>query len=131
MKPSLSYGKSACNSTKTTLSVVYITPEWLVWAESTDKKGASAGSARLKYIDVCDYRDTASHTIMPDQGLSITGRYTDKNKTGINFIGLDTNIDGQKFCQALEQQNRVVTMSHIYTEPGGESTILSNEGTTR
>jgi hypothetical protein len=91
------------NSTKTTLSAVYITPQWLVWAESTDKRDASAGSARLTNIDVRDYQDTAGNASMPDEGLNITGRYTDKNRTGITFIGLDTNIDGQKYRQALEQ----------------------------
>lgn len=91
------------NSTRTTLSAVYITPQWLVWAEGMQNKDASAGSALLRNIDVRDYQDTASNTSMPDEGLNITGRYTDKNKTGIIFIGLDTDIDGQKFRQVLEQ----------------------------
>lgn len=91
------------NSTKTTQSAVYITPTWLVWAECMQHKDASAGSARLRNIDVRDYQDTASNTSMPDEGLNITGRYTDKNRTGITFIGLGTDIDGQKFRQVLEQ----------------------------
>jgi len=89
------------NSTKTTQSVVYITPTWLVWAEGTQHKDASAGSARLRNIDVRDYQNTASFAITPDHGLNITGRYTDKNKTGITFIGLGSNVDGQKFRQLL------------------------------
>ena len=50
-----------------------------------------------------DYQDTASNLSMPDEGLNITGRYTDKNRTGIIFIGLDTDIEGRKFRQVLEQ----------------------------
>lgn len=91
------------HSTKTSLSAVYITPQWLVWAESRDKKDARAGSALLRNIDVRDYQDTASNLSMPDEGLNITGRYTDKNRTGIIFIGLDTDIEGRKFRQVLEQ----------------------------
>ena len=90
------------SSMKTTLSAVYITPKWLVWAESTDHKPAGAGSAMLRSINVRDYQNTASYAVMPDHGLNITGRYTDKNRTGITFIGLGSDIDGQKFRQLLE-----------------------------
>jgi hypothetical protein len=87
---------------KTRLSAVYVTPNWLVWVEDTDQRGASAGSARLKNIDVRDFSDTASYAVTPDQGLNITGRYTDKNRTGIAFIGLGSDADGQEFRRALE-----------------------------
>ena len=88
---------------KTSLSAVYITPKWLVWAESADGNDASAGTAQLKHIDVRDYRNTASYAISPDQGLNITGRYTDKNKTGITFIVLDSEVDGQEFRRVLKE----------------------------
>ena len=88
---------------RTTLSAVYITPKWLVWVDSTHQNDASAGSAQLKHIEVRDYKTTASYTISPDQGLNITGRYTDKNKTGITFIVLSSEPDGQKFRQVLEE----------------------------
>jgi len=93
--------RTTCACTFEALSVVYITPTWLVWVEETKQKDASAGSARLRNIDVHDYQNTASFAVTPDRGLNITGRYTDKNKTGITFIGLDSNIDGQKFRQLL------------------------------
>ncbi|NJC95715.1 MAG: hypothetical protein C3F07_03415 [Anaerolineales bacterium] len=86
----------------TTLSAVFVTPKWLVWADSTDQNDAEVGSAQLKHIDVRDYRDTARFTISPDQGLNITGRYTDKNKTGITFIVLGSDPDGQNFRQVLK-----------------------------
>jgi len=88
---------------KTTLSAVYITPKWLVWADSTDQNDAGAGSAKLKNIDVRDYRTTASYAISPDQGLNITGRYTDRIKIGITFIVLGSEPDGQQFRQVLKK----------------------------
>jgi len=88
---------------KTTHSAVYITPKWLVWADSTDQNDAGAGSAQLKNIDVRDYRTTASYAISPDHGLNITGRYTDRIKTGITFIVLSSEPDGQQFRQVLKQ----------------------------
>ena len=91
---------------KTTLSAVYVTPKWLVWVDGSERNSADAGTAQLKHIDVRDYQTTASYPIMPDQGLNITGRYTDKNKTGITFIMLDSEPDGQKFRQVLDQALR-------------------------
>ncbi|HSA99043.1 MAG TPA: hypothetical protein VLE49_00220 [Anaerolineales bacterium] len=94
---------------KTTLSAVYVTPKWLVWVESSEQNDAGAGTAQLKHIDVRDYRTTASYPIMPDQGLNVTGRYTDKTKTGIKFIMLDSEADGQKFRQVLDEALRKAT----------------------
>lgn len=94
---------------KTTLSAVYVTPKWLVWVESTGRDDVTAGTAQLKHIDVRDYRTTAQYAITPDQGLNITGRYTDKNRTGITFIVLDSEADGLKFRHVLEEALRKVT----------------------
>lgn len=95
--------KGLFGGNKTTRSAVYVTPKWLVWADSTDRNDADVGTAQLKRIDVRDYQTTASYAITPDQGLNITGRYTDKNKTGITFIVLGSEPDGQKFRQVLEE----------------------------
>jgi hypothetical protein len=95
--------KGLFGSLKTTLSAVYVTPKWLVWADSNGQNNVDASTAQLKHIDVHDYQTTASYTITPDQGLNITGRYTDKNKTGITFIELDTEADGQKFRHVLKE----------------------------
>jgi hypothetical protein len=91
---------------KTTLSAVYITPKWLVWAESSGRNEAAAGTAQLSQIDVRDYGATTQYAITPDQGLNITGRYTDKNRTGITFIVLDAEADGQKFRDVLQEALR-------------------------
>lgn len=95
--------KGLFRSRKTFLSAVYVTPKWLVWADSNGQNDAEAGTAQLKHIDVRDYQTTASYAITPDQGLNITGRYTDKNKTGITFIVLDAEADGQQFRQVLKE----------------------------
>jgi hypothetical protein len=94
---------------KTTLSAVYVTPKWLVWADSTNRNDADVGTAQLKHIDVRDYRTTASYAITPDQGLNITGRYINKNKTGITFIVLGSEPDGQKFRQVLQEARSKAT----------------------
>lgn len=86
---------------RTTLSAVYVTPKWLVWVDSNERN--DAGTAQLKHIDVRDYQTTASYSITPDQGLNVTGRYTDKNKTGITFIMLDSEADGQRFRKVLKE----------------------------
>jgi len=80
-----------------------------VWADNADRNEADAGTAQLKHIDVRDYQTTASYAITPDQGLNITGRYTDKNKTGITFIVLGSEPDGQKFRQVLQEARSKAT----------------------
>jgi hypothetical protein len=59
---------------KTTLSAVYVTPKWLVWADSNGQSDVAAGTAQLSQIDVHDYQTTAQYAITPAQGLNITGR---------------------------------------------------------
>ena len=88
---------------KTTLSAVYVTRKWLVWADSSQLNDAIAGTAQLKHIDVIDYSNTACYSISPDQGLNVTGRYTNKNRTGITFIVLDSDTNGQKFRNVLQE----------------------------
>lgn len=88
---------------RTTLSAVYLTPKWLVWADSTDRSDASVGASQLIHVDLWDYQTTSIFPITFDEGLNITGRYTDKSKTGIVFIVLDSNTDGRKFRQLLAE----------------------------
>lgn len=87
----------------TTLSAVYVTPKWLVWADSNGRNDVVAGAVQLKYIGICDCRSTTQNIIIPNQGLNITGRYTDKDKTGMTFIVLDSEADGQKFHRLVEK----------------------------
>lgn len=101
--------------TETTISAAYVTPKWLIWADSTSRNDASIGSAQLKHIDVNDYETTAMFAIAPDHGINVTGRYTDKNKTGMTFIALGQDPDGQNFRKILEQAMRKVVNSSTYS----------------
>ena len=47
-------------STRTTLSAVYVTPKWLVWADSNRQGDVTAGTARLSQIDVRDYSSSGT-----------------------------------------------------------------------
>lgn len=91
---------------RTTLSAVYVTPKWLVWADSSGREEVVAGTAQLDQIEVHDYCTTARYAIAPDQGLNISGRYTDQNRMGTLFIVLEAGTDGKKFRQVLDQALR-------------------------
>ena len=93
---------------KITLSAVYVTPKWLVWADSSGRNDVTVSTAQLSQIDVRDDQITAQYAIAPDQGLNITGRYTDKNRTGITFIVLEAEAEGQKFRNILHEALRKV-----------------------
>ena len=103
---SVRHKKGLFGGIRTTLSAVYVTPKWLVWADSSGHNNVVAGTAQLSQIDVRDYGNTAQYAITPAQGLNITGRYTDKNKTGITFIVLEAEVEGQKFRQVLDEAMR-------------------------
>jgi len=96
--------KSGLFGTKeTSISAAYLTPKWLVWAVAKNGSVARAGSAQLRDIEARDYESTAMFSIVPNQGLNITGRYTDVNKTGITFISLGSEQDGQNFRHILKE----------------------------
>lgn len=86
-----------------TLSAAYMTPKWLIWTDNTAHRNACAGSTQLKYIYVQDYETTAMYVIAVDHGFNVTGRYTDRNKTGMMFIVLGSDPDGHKFRQVLDE----------------------------
>ena len=88
---------------ETSISAAYLTPKWLVWAVADKGSAARAGSAQLRDIEARDYESTAMFAIVPNQGLNITGRYTDVNKTGITFISLGSEPDGQNFRHILKE----------------------------
>jgi hypothetical protein len=88
---------------QTTLCAVYITPKWLVWADSTDRSDASVGASQLIHVDIWDDQATTGHPRIAEEGLNIMGRYTDENRSGMAFIALDSNADGREFRQALEE----------------------------
>lgn len=88
--------------TRREVSAVFVTPKWLGWAESTGRGEAAAGSGLLRRIEMRDFQASAQNTATPDAGLNITGRYTDKHRTGIVFIALDGGPDGMRFREVLK-----------------------------
>ena len=95
--------KGVFGGTETTISAVYVTPKWLVWANSAGGRAAEAGSVQLLQAEVHNYETTAMFAVIPNQGLNITGRYTGGNKTGITFISLESKSDGQNFRCTLDE----------------------------
>ena len=103
---------------RTTLSAVYVTPKWLVWADSTDRSDASVGASQLIDVDIWDDRAMIGYSITADEGLNITGLYTVKNKKGMAFIALDSNPNGRKFRQVLEEAlSKAVSQEHAVYQP--------------
>lgn len=88
---------------RTTLSVVYVTPKWLVWADGSREHTAMAGTAQLKDIDMSDARSSAGYGISPEQGLSISGRHTHQDRRGATFIVLDSGMESRKFRRVLQK----------------------------
>lgn len=88
---------------RTTLSPVYVTPKWLVWADSVNQNDAHVGAAHLRDIHINRYQNIDDHSFALDQGLHITSRGTNENKIGTAFIVLDSTSDGQRFRHVLEE----------------------------
>ncbi|HJS20481.1 MAG TPA: hypothetical protein VJ785_17155 [Anaerolineales bacterium] len=97
MKLSVCQKRGFWGGIRTTLSAVYVTPRWQVWADSTDRGDACIGASQLIHVDIWDYPTTSTSPITSDEGLNVTGRYTDKSKTGMAFIVLDSNTDTTLF----------------------------------
>lgn len=74
-----------------------ITPRWLVWATSGTKTETTVLSAQLIDIVVQDYAQTEFAKMIPDSGISVTGKFTDVAENSTAFIGLDGNTTGNKF----------------------------------
>ncbi len=98
--------------TEDSISAVFVTPKWLVWADSVKRNAATIGAGQLKQISIRDYKTTAMYAVIPDMGINVTGRFTDVNKTGAVFIGLGLQADGQKFQQILEDAIKKASNNH-------------------
>jgi len=95
--------KGSHGGIRTILSVIYVTPKWLVWADGSRDQDARAGTAQLKHIDVADSQNTGSYSISPEQGLMVSGRYTHQNSTGTLFLVLDSEAEGRQFRRILQE----------------------------
>ena len=88
---------------RTTLSVIYVTPIWLVWADGGLEQTAIAGTARLKHIDVINACSPGGYSISPDQGLHVSGHFTHENSIRTMFVLLDFEAEGRKFLRVLRE----------------------------
>ena len=95
--------KGSLGGLRNTLSAVYVTPKWLVWADSVNQNDACADTAQLKQVHVSRYQNIYDFSFALDQGLNITGHFTDENKMGMAFIVLDSASDGRRFRRVLEE----------------------------
>jgi hypothetical protein len=103
---------------QTTLSAAYVTPKWLVWADSTDRNDANVSASQLIHVEIWDDRATTDSSLTVNEGLNITGLYTVKKKTGMAFIALDSNADGRKFRQVLEEAlSKSASQAHAIYQP--------------
>lgn len=78
-----------------------ITPRWLVWVTSGTKTETTVLSAQLNDVVVQDYAQTEFARMIPDSGLSVTGKFTDVSENSSAFIGLDESAAADKFKETV------------------------------
>ena len=88
---------------RTTLSVIYVTPRWLVWVGGSRDQDALAGAAQLQDIEIDDSHGTGRYSISPDDGLCVSGHLTHKTRKSATFIVLDSGVEGRKFRRVLQK----------------------------
>jgi hypothetical protein len=86
---------------KTVLTGVILTPSWLIWAISGDRMGSTVMSARLADLVVQDYATTQFAKMIPDEGLEISGSFTNFPEKGSAFVGLDEGATSRKFKEVV------------------------------
>ena len=80
---------------------VVVTPYWLIWAIRASDPEVTVMSARLADILVKDYEATPFANRIPDQGVEISGTFTDVSEQGSAFIGLGSEPAAQVFRATL------------------------------
>lgn len=86
---------------ETSYTGAVLTQGWLIWTTITEKGPAGVLSARLNQITVQDYTKSDFAKLVPDTGLNVNGLYTDMSDPGSAFIGLEENVAGKKFKEAV------------------------------
>ena len=75
------------------------TPQWLVWARSSEKSGTAVVSARLKEIRVKPF----ASLLVSDTGLEVMGDVGDPGARVSGYIGLGAEAAAHKFCEAVKR----------------------------
>jgi hypothetical protein len=78
-----------------------VTPRWLVWATGGTKTKTVVFSALLNDIVVQDYAQTQFAKMIPDSGISVTGKFTDMSENISAFMGLDDGESGNRFRETV------------------------------
>lgn len=81
--------------------VLILTPRWIVQVIKSDADAAFARSARLEDIVATDYEKSPFYARIPDNGVEMTGRFTDTTENSSSFIGLGKDAAGEKFKQMI------------------------------
>lgn len=77
-----------------------VTPAWLFWATSGEKRGTTALSARLADLETVGDFDSK---LVQDTGLEVFGVLTGFRERGSAFIGLGTEEAAQEFKRILRE----------------------------
>ena len=88
---------------ETVITGVMLTPQWLIWATSSNKESPVVLSARLREIQVQDYEKSEMHKLIQDTGLNVFGIRTDAVELGSTFIGFGVEPAAQKFRNLLRE----------------------------
>ena len=78
-----------------------LTPRWLIWSVDESKGKPTVLSAQLIHATVQDYAQTPFVKMVPDSGIQVSGMFTDASESVSAFIGLEENLAGQKFREAV------------------------------
>jgi hypothetical protein len=76
---------------------IILTPRWLIQILKFNADAAFARSARLVDIVVSDYEKNPFYAKLPDNGMEVSGSFTDAHERSTSFIGLGKDAAGNKF----------------------------------
>ena len=91
--------KGLFGSAESNQTVAILTPRWLLWVVRANKTPAAATSALLSDVVIRDYAATPFAKMVPDDGIQVSGKFTDVVENSSAFIGIEDNAAGQKFKQ--------------------------------
>jgi hypothetical protein len=92
------------SKTEVIITDVILTPKWMILATGKENRTPAVISARLQNIQVQDYEKSNMYKLVQDNGLSISGLYTDSSEGGSIFIGLGPEPAAQKFREILREE---------------------------
>jgi hypothetical protein len=94
-------GLFAIPGPKSTQMGLILTSRWFLQTIKVDKKPLVTRSARLEDITVSDYEKNPYFKQFPDNGVEVSGRFTDASESSTSFIGLGKDLAGEKFKETF------------------------------